>query len=145
MHIKNIRGLRWKKWSPFVDGRSRCDSPFGFHQPRIRRSASSEACGEKGANTVGHKLNGNKGFLTLGHSNRTICSLLNRCCSRNFPPFYPASLNKQLLITPERGRKKQGLKMQKGNSPSKSEWDTVVSVHGAFKLDHLKLVQVILF
>ena len=39
------------------------------------------------------KMNETKGFLTLGYSNWTICSLLTGVCSKKNPPFYPASHN----------------------------------------------------
>ena len=44
------------------------------------------------------------GFLTLGHSNWSICSQLNWFCPKKIPPFYPASHNKPFLITAERER-----------------------------------------
>ena len=46
------------------------------------------------------KVNETQGFLTLGHSNWTICSLLNCFCTNQIPPFH----NKPFLITPEEGR-----------------------------------------
>ena len=69
-----------------------------------------------------------KGFLTTGHSNWTICSLLNRLCSENFPPFFPATHNKPFLITPERGRKDQEQKMGKGNYPMVNETQGFVTL-----------------
>ena len=55
------------------------------------------------------KLNVTQGFLYLGHSNWTICSLLSRICSINFPPSWPLYWGAQFLITPER----KGLEMRK--------------------------------
>ena len=67
------------------------------------------------------KADDTKGWVTLGHSNWTICNLLNWSCSKKFPPFYPASHNKQFPITPERGREEgtgaENGKFAKGNSP----------------------------
>ena len=51
------------------------------------------------------KMNETKGFLTLGYSNWTICSLLTGVCSKKIPPFYPASHNKPFLYYGEVGRK----------------------------------------
>ena len=86
------------------------------------------------------KVNETQGFLILGHSNWTICSLVIWFCHITFPPFYPAPHNKPFLITPT----EKGLKMGKRKSP-KSEWDTGVSDLGPFKLNHLQPVKLILF
>ena len=47
------------------------------------------------------KVNETQVLMTLGHSNWTAC----RTDVIKKIPFYPASHNKQFLITPERGRK----------------------------------------
>ena len=57
------------------------------------------------------KVNETQWFLTLGHSNWTICSLLSWFCSWNFPTSYLSSWEVQLFITPERGRAKGGRSM----------------------------------
>ena len=54
------------------------------------------------------KVNETKGFQYLGHSNWTVCHLISWFCPKTFPPFYPASHNKPLLITPKRGRRENG-------------------------------------
>ena len=56
-----------------------------------------------------------QGFLTMGHSNWTICSLLNWFCSKEFPPIYLLYWERPFLITPERGRSR-GWKWKKRNS-----------------------------
>ena len=94
------------------------------------------------------KVNETQGFLTLGHSNWIICSLLSWFCSKNFQPSWLSYWEVQFLITPERGRKEgrkeQGQKMGKRDS-SKSEWDPGIPVLGALKSDHLQPVKLILF
>ena len=45
--------------------------------------------------------------MTLGLSNRTICSPLSNFLSKKFPPFYHASHNNPILYTAERGRKER--------------------------------------
>ena len=62
------------------------------------------------------KVNETQGFLTPGHSNPTIYSLLNWFCSKKCPPFYPASHNKPVLITPRKRRegRSRGWKLEKG-------------------------------
>ena len=75
----------------------------------------------------------------LGHSNWTICSLLSQFCSVNFPTFsllyWEAS-----SYYPREGQAENG-KME----ISQPVWDTVFSVPGAFKLDHLQQIKPILF
>ena len=53
------------------------------------------------------KGNETQGFLTLGHSNWTICSLLSWFCSKNVQPFWLSYWEVQFLINPERGRKEE--------------------------------------
>ena len=61
-----------------------------------------------------------------------------------FPLFYLSYWEVQFLYTPERGRKEEaGAENGKRDSP-KSERERGVSVLGAFKLDHLKPVKLIL-
>ena len=74
-------------------------------------------------------------FLFLGLSNWTICSLLIRFCSKNFPTS--TILGASISYYPRKGR------MGIGNSPKMD--DTGVSVLGAFKLDHLQPVNLIMF
>ena len=78
--------------------------------------------------------------LYLGHSNRTICSLLSLFCSIIFSPSWSLYWGVQFLITPERK-----LDMTKKIHVPKSEWDTGVSVPRALKLDHLQPVRLIFF
>ena len=80
-----------------------------------------------------------EGFQCLGHSNWTICSLLSPFCSENFPIF-PLSYWGANSYYP------RGLIMGKGSSHNpKTEWDSGVSVLGAFILDHLHHFKPILF
>ena len=78
-------------------------------------------------------------FLYFGHSNWTIWSLLRWFCHPNFPSSWSLYWEVQFLITPDFQR----VEMRERDSP-KNGWDTGVSVHGAFKLDHLKPVELIL-
>ena len=79
-----------------------------------------------------------QGFLYLGHSNGNIFSLLSWFCPKIFPTFQCSYWGVQFLITPEKGAGNW-----KRDSPT-SEWDTWVSVPGAFILDHLQPVKLIL-
>ena len=55
------------------------------------------------------KVNETQGLLTLGQSNWTICSLLNRFCSKIFPIFtLPPIINQFSLLQRQGGRKEQG-------------------------------------
>ena len=80
-----------------------------------------------------------EGFLCLGHSKWTICTLLSQFCSCKFQIF-------QLLYWgansyyPREGQAENG-KMDF----SQPECGTSFSVPGAFKLDHLHPVKPILF
>ena len=49
-------------------------------------------------------VNETQGFLYLGHSNWTICSLLRWFCTKYFPLSYLSYWEVQFHITPERGR-----------------------------------------
>ena len=89
-----------------------------------------------------------KWFLTLGHSNWTICSLLSRFCSKNFPLVYLLYWEVQFLITPERGRKVLSVAAgpeNGGRESPKSERGTGFFDPGVFILDHLQTVKLILF
>ena len=55
------------------------------YYPRERKRGKSR--GWKWGKGIHSKLNETQGFLYLGHSNLTICSLLSWFCSINFPPF----------------------------------------------------------
>ena len=91
------------------------------------------------------KVDETQGFLTLGHSNWTICRLLNWFCPQHFHLFaFHTGRSNFLLPQRKEGRKEQGLKMGKRKSP-KSEWNTGVSDLWAFKMDHLRPVKLILF
>ena len=83
-------------------------------------------------------MNEAQGFLTLGNSNWTICSLLRWFCSKKFPPFCFSYWEVQFLITPERGRKE-------GASTEYGEKGITQKYLGVFELDHLQPVELILF
>ena len=85
------------------------------------------------------KVNETQWLQYLGHSKWNIFSLSSWFFPKMFPPFYPASHNKPSLITPERGRKENGKR-----EFLKSQWNTVVSVPGAFKQEHFQSVKMIL-
>ena len=53
------------------------------------------------------KVDDIKGFVNLGHSSWTICSLSSKFCSKILPPFYNASHNKQFLYFGETGGKEE--------------------------------------
>ena len=68
------------------------------------------------------KVNETQGFMTLWHSNWTICSLLNWFRSKKFPPFNRAFHNNPIIYTAERGIKEgTGQKMGKGTSSKVNE------------------------
>ena len=54
------------------------------------------------------KLDETQGFLYLGHSNWTICSLLSWFCHTHFPSSWSLYWGVQFLITPESGNGKKG-------------------------------------
>ena len=78
------------------------------------------------------------GLSVSDRRERTVPSLLN---GQSLLLYHYRS--NFLLPQREEGMKEQALKMGKRESP-KSEWDTGVSVLGAFKLDHLQPVEPIL-
>ena len=85
------------------------------------------------------KLDETEWFKCLGHSNWTICSSLSPFCSRRFLTF-------SLSYWEANSYYPRGLIMGKGDSSNfKIGWDRVVSVLGTFKLDHLQLIEPILF
>ena len=55
------------------------------------------------------KVNETQGFLTIWHSNWTICSLSNWFPPKFVPPCYPTSHNKPCLYTAETGREEGGM------------------------------------
>ena len=68
------------------------------------------------------KVNKTQGFLTLGHSKGTICSLLSSFCSKNIHLFTQLPIINHFLIPQrEKERREQGLKMEKGNHPKVNE------------------------
>ena len=72
----------------------------------------------RGLNGKWGKVDETQGFLTLGHSNWTIFSLLNQFCFKKIPTSYPASNNKPFLYTVQRRRKEgAGAENGKGNFP----------------------------
>ena len=89
--------------------------------------------------TSDSKMNNTQECMTLEHLNWTICSLLKWFCSKKCLLSWSLFCGVQLFITPERGLKWENEK----RDSLKSEWDTGVSVPGAFKLNHLQPVQLI--
>ena len=85
---------------------------------RGRRSMTAKRqVAKKRKRRIYHKRDDTKGYETLRHSNGAICSRLSQQ-SKKSPPFSPASHNKPILITPERGQEEGArLKVGKGNSP----------------------------
>ena len=77
-------------------------------------------------------------FQCLGHSNRTICTLLSQFCSCKFPIFHSFILGANSYY-PREGKTENG-KMEF----SQPECESGISVPGAFKLDHLHPVKPIL-
>ena len=118
-------------------------APILITPERGRKEAAEAGNGERGNHHP--KVNGTQGFLSLGHSNWTICRLLSWFCSNNFPLSWPLYWGSHFIFPQrEEERKQQRLEMGKRESP-KSEWDTWVSVPVAFKLDHLQPVKLIFF
>ena len=124
---------------PFAACKSNCvPKNFYFfpHPPRCLYTASSHKkqflyYGERGRKEAsrlqigtGNSIKGSetRGFLTLEHSNWTICRLLSRFCYKFFPLFHPALDQAQIICKPfiyygERGRKEAaGLQIGKRNS-----------------------------
>ena len=85
------------------------------------------------------KMDGTEGFLCLGHSNWTICSLLSQFCFCKFPIFRFFILGANSYY-PREGKTENG-KMEF----SQPECESGISVPGASKLDHLQPVEPILF
>ena len=78
-------------------------------------------------------------FECLGHSHWTICSPSSPSCSQNFPTF-------SLSYWEANSYYPRGLIIRKGISPNfRNGRDKGISVSGTFKLDHLQLIQPILF
>ena len=115
------------------------NKPFLITADGGRKEAAGWAGAENGKMEIS-KSEWTLGFLTLGHSNWTICTQLNWFCHINCPPFYQASHNNPFLITAERGRKEAAGAEHGKREISKSECDTWVSDPGAFKLDNLQPV-----
>ena len=66
-------------------------------------------------------------------------------CTKIIPPTWSLYWGVQFLITPERGREEAAGAENGKRDSSKSEWYTGVSGPGAFKLDHLQPVKLILY
>ena len=81
---------------PFILG-----SPIPYYPRERKEGRGSGWIWEKG---IPPKVNETQGFLTLGRSNWTICSLFSWFCSMKFSTFYPSYWGVQFLITPEEGR-----------------------------------------
>ena len=108
--VKLILFQRMSTFLPFILG-----APISYY-PRERKKGRIR--GWKWGKGNHPKVNETEGFLTLEHSNWTICSLLIWFCSKEFPPFYQASHNNPFLIIPERGSKEAaGAENGKVNSP----------------------------
>ena len=109
-HLLPIKMILFKNifsFLPFILG-----YPISYY-PRERKEGRSR--GWEWGKGNHPKVNETQGFLTLGHSNWIICSLLNWFCPKKCPPFYPASHNKPFLnYGEEEGRRQQGLNKGKG-------------------------------
>ena len=129
----NICGLltwfRSANFSPFYPASHNKPFPAIQDFPTERRKLDGVSCvrspfvllwyGGKG-NSL--KVNETKVFPTLGHSNWTIFSLFTGFCSKKFHLFtQPPIINIFLLPKRCEGRKEQGLKMGKDNSPKGNE------------------------
>ena len=110
---------------------------FLLPQERGREEGAGDEIGKREL----PKVNDTQGFLTLGQSNWTICSLFNSFCSKKFPPFFPAPHNEPIFITPERGRSK-GWNWEKWTL---QKWTRHVSDPWAIQPDHLQPFKLILF
>ena len=140
-HLQTVKLILFRKMSTLLFSLPYIINHFLLPQ----REEGRKGQGLKRGHGNSRKVNETQGFLTLGHSNWTICSLLSWFCSIKFPTFSLSFWGVQFLITPGRGRKEAaGAEMGKWDSP-KSEWDTGVSDPGAFKLDYLQPVKQILF
>ena len=68
------------------------------------------------------------GVLYLGHSNWTICSLISRFCSLNFPPFLLSYWGVQFCSTPESGNE-SGCDRRERTVPSVLNGQSVLFYH----------------
>ena len=111
--------------------------------PERRRKEGAGA--EKGKKGITQKWLRHSGFCTWGNQIGTFNACWADFVQKNVNLFSFHSAWSNFLL-PQRGeeRKEQGQKRGKRESP-KSEWDTVVSVLGAIKLEHLMPVELILF
>ena len=136
-HAKLISFQKISTFWPFILG-----GPIPYY-PRERRKGSSR--GRKWEKGNHPKVDETQGFQYLGHSKWTICSLLNWFCSKHLQLFaLHTGRSNCLLPQKEAERKQQGQKMGKRELPE-SWWDTGFSVLGAFKMEPLASVNLILF
>ena len=82
------------------------------------------------------KVNDIKYFMTLGHSNWTICSQQNPFLRYKFPPFHQRHAAFPFSCMQRKGQPTVDLK---------SGWHQGVYDPGAFKLDHLESTKPILY
>ena len=94
---KDQESRKFSTFLPFILGRSNYLLP--------QREEERKGQGQKIRKGIHSKVDETQGFLYLGLSNWTICSLWNWLCSKKCPPFYFSYWEVQFLITPERGRK----------------------------------------
>ena len=86
-----------------------------------------------------------RGFSTRGIQTGLFAACLDVFVPKVFHLFtFHTGRSNSLLPQREEGRKEQGLKMGKRESP-RSKWDTGISDLGAFKLDHFQPIKLILF
>ena len=79
-----------------------------FLFPLIERGKKEGAGAENGKKGNHPKMDDTQGFLHLGHSNWTICSLLSWVSSKKFPFVYLSYWGLPFLITPERRKEGTG-------------------------------------
>ena len=99
--VKLILSQQFSTFLPFILG-----GPIPYY-PRERKKGSSS--GRKWGKGNHPKVNETQGFLYLGHSNWTICSLLSWFCSKNCPTIWLSYWEFQLSVTPERGKWEKGI------------------------------------
>ena len=82
-HLQSVKLILSQKSSTFFT-----KPPKINHFLLPQREEGRKGQGLKMGKGNSSKVNDTKGFLTLGHSNRTNCSLLNWFCPKRIPPFY---------------------------------------------------------
>ena len=98
-HVKQIFDLSISKYLDIYTGGGSHFLLVLAPRPTAERKRGSSLS----LNGKWYLLNETQGFLTLGHSNWAICSLLSWFCSKNFQYSWPLYGVLPLLVTPERG------------------------------------------